>query len=418
MPRKAAGLTALKVRTAKPGRYGDGRGLYLFVRSADARFWVFRYRHADRIREMGLGSVADVSLAEVREKAADLYRAVKAGTDPLAERDTAREAAKVEARRAVVRAITFGEVADHYIAAHEAGWRNPKHRQQWRNTLDTYAAPIFGPLPVADVDTGAVMRVLEPVWREKAETASRLRGRIESILDYATARGWRGGENPARWRGHLDNLLPARAKIAKVEHHAALPWREVGAFMGALSSQEGVAALALRFVILTAARTNEVLGATWSEIDMQRAVWTVPGDRMKAGREHRVPLSEPALAILRELAPLRTDTDLGASIFPGRKDGRPLSNMALLMLLRRLGRGDLTAHGFRSTFRDWCGESTNHPREVAEAALAHTLSDKVEAAYRRGDLMDKRRRLMDDWAVFCGRAATAGEVIPIRVVGT
>lgn len=412
MPRKAVGLTALKVRTIGPGRYGDGRGLYLLVRSADARFWVFRYRQGGRMREMGLGSVADVSLAQVREKAIDLHRTVKAGTDPLAERDAARAAAKAEAQRAAVRAITFAEVADHYIAAHEAGWRNAKHRQQWRNTLDTYAAPILAGVPVSDVDTGAVMRILEPIWREKPETASRLRGRIESVLDYATARGWRSGDNPARWRGHMDTLLPARGKIAKVEHHAALPWRTIGAFMTALSGQDGIACLALRFAILTAARTNEALGATWGEIDLAHAVWTIPGSRMKAGREHRVPLSEPALAVLRQLAPLSTDS--AAPIFPGRKDGKPLSNMALLMLLRRMGHGDLTAHGFRSTFRDWCGESTNHPREVAEAALAHSLKNKVEAAYQRGDLLEKRARLMADWAVFCGRVASDSTVTPIR----
>ena len=306
-------------------------------------------------------------------------------------------------------------MADAYIAAHEASWRNAKHRQQWRNTLDTYADPILGKLPVAQVEVGDVMRVLEPLWREKTETASRLRGRIESVLDYATARGWRSGENPARWRGHLDNLLPARSKVAKVEHHAALPWREIGAFMAALAEEEGVSALALRFAILTAARTGEVIGARWSEIDMQAAVWTVPADRMKAAREHRVPLSDAALDVLREVAKLRTEPEADGFVFPGGKAGKPLSSMALLMLLRRMERGDLTAHGFRSTFRDWCAEATNYPREVAEAALAHTLRDKTEAAYQRGDLMEKRRRLMAEWATFCARPAPAGEVVPLRL---
>ena len=414
MPRRAAGLSAAKVRTAKPGRYGDGNGLYLFVRQSGAeramRAWVFRYRMpGGRMREMGLGSADLVPLADVRVKAADLTRKVRAGIDPLAERD----AIKAEAGAA----MTFDAVATAYVAAHEAGWRNAKHRQQWKNTLATYAAPVLGNLPVATVDTGAVMRVLEPLWREKTETASRVRGRIESVLDFAAARGWRTGDNPARWRGHLDNLLPAPSKVAKVQHHAALPWRQMGAFMVDLGKQEGVAAIALRFAILTAARTGEAIGATWGEIDLAENVWTIPAERMKAGRDHRAPLSSGALAALAEARQLRTDQSDDAPVFPGGKAGKPLSNMAMLALLRRMERGDLTAHGFRSTFRDWAGESTNHPREVAEAALAHTLSDKTEAAYRRGDALDKRRRLMEDWADFCARPAPAGEVVPIRGVG-
>ncbi len=296
---------------------------------------------------MGLGSFADVTLAEAREKAADLHRKVKAGIDPLAEREARAFAEKVASHQATVRAITFADVANRYITAHEAGWRNRKHRQQWRNTLDTYAMPILGPLPVSDVDTGTVMRVLSP-------SGGKDRNRVpaswqdKSVLDYATAREWRAGENPARWRGHLDNLLPAPGKVAKVEHHAALPWREIGGFMATLVEQEGVAALALRFAILTAARTGEAIGATWREIDMARAVWTVPAGRMKASREHRVPLSGPgpgsaagggatALQFLTRMPPCS----------PG-KPGKPLSNMAMLALLRRMGRGDLTAHGFRS----------------------------------------------------------------------
>ncbi len=406
MPRLAVPLTALRVKNAKAGRYGDGNGLFLLVRPNGTRFWVFRYRIAGKLREMGLGSANLFPLADARRRAGGLFRKVKLGTDPLAERDA--EKAKAGA------VITFGEVADRYIAAHEAGWRNPKHRQQWRNTIDTYAAPILGALAVAAIDTGAIMRVLEPIWREKPETASRLRGRIESVLDFATARGWRSGDNPARWRGHLGNLLPARGKVARVEHHAALPWREIGAFMTDLGTQDGVAAQALRFTILTAARTGEAVGACWSEIDLQERVWTVPGERMKAGREHRVPLSTGALAVLTEVAKLRTDPAPDAPVFPGAKVGKPLSNKALLMLLRRMERGDLTAHGFRSTFRDWCAESTNHPREVAEQALAHTPSDKVEAAYRRGDMIEKRRRLMEEWAAFCARPAPVGGVVPIR----
>lgn len=274
---------------------------------------------------------------------------------------------------------------------------------------------MLGDLPVADVDTGAVMRILEPIWREKAETASRLRGRIESILDYAKARGWRDGENPARWRGHVANMLPKRSKVQPVEHHAALPWREIGGFMAGLADQAGLGALALRFTILTAARTGEAIEARWPEIDMVAGVWTVPAARMKAGREHRVPLSDAALAILREVAPLRDDAR-GGWIFPGARAGRPLSNMAFLMLLRRMGRGDLTAHGFRSAFRDWAAE-TGQPSDVAEAALAHTLGSKVQAAYQRGDLLERRRRLIADWAGFCTRPSTEGEVVPLRRIG-
>ena len=405
-----AKLNAAKLRAlTKPGTYGDGAGLYLQVRGAEQRSWLYRFKLHGKPRLMGLGPLPGVALAEAREAAQAARKLVRTGVDPIAKRRAERAEA---AGRAGLN--TFDEVAQAYFNAHEASWRNAKHRQQWRNTLDVYARPVLGSLGVAMVGTGDVMRVLEPIWRETPETASRLRGRIESVLDYATARGWRTGENPARWRGHLDNLLPARGKVAPVEHHAALPWREIGAFMAALAEQEGVAALALRFAILTAARTGEALGARWSEFDMQGAVWAVPAGRMKAGREHRVPLSDAALAALGAAAKLRTDEAPDAPVFPGRQSSAPLSNMALLMLLRRMKRGDLTAHGFRSTFRDWCAESTNYPREVAEAALAHTLRDKVEAAYQRGDMMDRRRPLMAHWAAFCGRPATAGAVIRIH----
>jgi len=414
VPRKAEGLTAVKVRTAKPGRYGDGAGLYLLVRGPETRFWLFRYTSEGKMREMGLGTASGpsgVSLADARVKARRLHDTVRDGRDPLLERDAQREAKAALAQMTEIKLITFREVAAAYIAAHEASWRNAKHRQQWSNTLDTYAHPVLGDLPVADVDTGAVMRVLEPIWREKAETASRLRGRIEAVLDYAKARGWRDGENPARWRGHVANMLPKRSKVQPVEHHAALPWREIGVFMADLANQAGLGALALRFTILTAARTSEAIEARWSEIDMTAGVWTVPLSRMKAGREHRVPLSEPALAVLTAVAPLRDDAP-GGWVFPGARAGRPLSNMAFLMLLRRMGRGDLTAHGFRSTFRDWAAE-TGQPADVAEAALAHTLGNKVQAAYQRGDLLERRRKLMDTWAEFCARSEPSGEVVPL-----
>lgn len=403
-------LNAARMRTlTKPGTYGDGSGLYLQVRGSENRSWLFRFKLHGRPHLMGLGTVADVSLAEARDAAAAARKLFRQGINPIDQRRSARAESTAQA------GLTFAQVANAYITAHEPSWRNAKHRQQWRNTLDTYAAPILGKLPVAQVDVGAVTRVLEPLWRGKTETASRLRGRIELVLDYATARGWRTGDNPARWRGHLDNLLPARSKVAKVEHHAALPWRETGAFMATLAEQEGVSALALRFAILTAARTGEAIGARWSEFNMTEAVWTVPASRMKAGREHRVPLSDDVLDVLRNLAKLRDDPKADGYVFPGGKAGKPLSSMALLMLLRRMKRGDLTAHGFRSTFRDWCAEATNYPREVAEAALAHTLRDKTEAAYQRGDLLEKRRRLMGEWATFCARPAAAGEVVPLRV---
>jgi integrase len=432
MPRQAKPLSAMKVRTAKPGRYCDGGGLYLLVRPNDTRFWLFRYRMPGgaKQREMGLGPVElsrvdrpdepvelapagtnpARTLAEARVLAGELFRSVRMGRDPLTER---RDAKKVEAPTA----RTFSDVAALYIEAHKAGWKNAKHAAQWSATLETYVFPVIGSLPVAAIDTGHVTAILEPLWRTKTETASRVRGRIESVLDFATARGWRVGDNPARWKGHLQNLLPAASKVARVVHHAALPWREVGAFMAQLKDQDGVAPWALAFTVLTAARTGEAVGASWSEIDLGEKLWRIPAERMKAAREHRVPLSTGAMDVLAEMAKLRTDRSDDAPVFPGGKPGRPLSNMALLMLLRRMERPDLTAHGFRSTFRDWCGEATNYPREVAEAALAHTIKDKAEAAYARSDLLEKRRRLMEDWAGFCARPAMAGEVVPIRGAG-
>jgi integrase len=402
----AGKLTALKVRAlTAPGRYGDGKGLWLQVRDADHRSWLFRYKVHGRSRMMGLGAVEDVPLAEARAAADEARKLVRRGIDPIDDRNADRAA-----KAAAARGISFREVAERYIEAHRPGWRNAKHAGQWTSTLATYAYPAFGELSVSAIDIGAVMRVLEPLWRTKTETASRVRGRIESVLDYATARGWRTGDNPARWRGHLENLLPARSKVRRVEHHAALPWRDVGAFMGQLRRQQGVAARALEFLILTGARTGEVLGARWSEIDAD--TWTVPGERMKAGREHRVPLSAAALAVLAQMRP--DGATAGAWVFPGGRAGRPLSSMALLMLLRRMGFGALTAHGFRSSFRDWCGESTGYAREVAEAALAHTLKDKAEAAYARGDLFEKRRRLMEDWAAFCDRSALPAEVVALK----
>jgi integrase len=399
-------LNALKVKTlTKLGRYGDGSGLWLQVRDAEHRSWLFRYMMAGKQRQMGLGPFPDVSLAEARDEAHKCRAAVRRGVDPIEDRRQAKAATRDKSR-----ALTFRQVADRYIAAHEPGWRNEKHKYQWRQTLDV-ACEQIGAMPVDAITTGDVMSVLEPIWRTKSETASRLRGRIESVLDYAAARSWRTGENPARWRGHLAKLLPAPSKVTTVQHHAALEWRHVNAFMAELRDADGVAARALEFTILTAARTGEAIGAKWTEVDMQAATWVVPAIRMKAGREHKVPLSEAALGTLRSMLPLR-DAAAGDWVFPGKRRGKPLSNMGMMMLLRRMQRGDLTVHGFRSAFRDWCSESTNHPREVAEQALAHILADKVEAAYRRGDLFEKRRLLMEDWAKFCAHARAADLNVP------
>lgn len=418
MPRRATPLSAAKVRTAMPGRYCDGDGLYLLVRAPEMAFWVFRYVRGGRMREMGLGRARgpnSVPLAEARVKAAPLRRLVQSGVDPLAQRDVDAAAARAAAQTEKARAITFRAVARFYLDAHEAKWRNAKHRQQWQNTLDTYAMPHLGDLPVGDVGTAHVLTALEPIWRAKPETASRVRGRIESVLSYAKTREWRSGENPARWRGHLSNLLPARAKVAPVEHHPALPWREIGSFMIELQRQRGIGARALEFTVLTAARAGEVIGATWAEIDMQVGIWVIPGGRMKGGREHRVPLSAPALALLGEMANLRATESRDGHVFFGIKPGRSLNDTALFLTLRRMGRADLTAHGFRSTFRDWVAEATGYPREVAEAALAHMSGDKTEAAYQRGDLFEKRRRLMEEWAEFCARPPMpAGEVLVLR----
>ncbi len=384
--------------------YADGGGLYLQVTvtardGEPAKSWSYRYMFHGKAREMGLGSLNAVSLQQARRKALDCRWQRQDGIDPIEARKAARDQAALDAANA----ITFKSAAASYIDSHRTGWRNAKHAAQWVVTLSTYAEPIIGGLPVQTIDTALVLKVLEPIWTDKPETASRLRGRIESVLDWAKVRGYRQGENPARWRGHLDKLLPAPAKIRRVEHHAALAYAELPDFMAALRAQEGISARALEFAILTAARTGEVIGARWSEIDLAQDVWIVPANRMKAGKEHRVPLIPRAIAVLRELEPkhpVRSAAD-DSFLFPGAKVGRPLSNMAFLMLLRRMGRNGLTAHGFRSTFRDWAAERTNFPSEVPEMALAHVVGDKVEAAYRRGDLFDRRRRLMDAWAGFC-----------------
>lgn len=392
-------LSAREVATAAtPGWYSDGGGLWLRVGPSGAKAWAFRYRADGRERWHGLGALNAISLAEARNRAAECRKLRAYEIDPVEKRRAERAARRLDAANA----ITFKVAAEKYIAAHRSAWRNDKHKAQWSATLETYAYPEIGALPVAAVETGHVLRVLEPIWSSKAETAQRLRQRVERVLSWATARGYRSGENPARWRGHLDMTLPARAKVRRVKHHAAMAYGDLPAFMARLRLQDGIGARALEFAILTAGRTGEVIGATWDEIDMTAGIWTVPAGRMKAGREHRVPLSDAALAVVRRLHNARE----GEHVFPGGRRGRPLSNMALLMALRRMGRDDLTAHGFRSTFRDWAAERTTHPSEVAEMALAHAIGDKVEAAYRRGDLFERRRALMDDWAAFCMSGAT------------
>jgi len=406
MGRHVEKLSALAVSRAKTRGYlGDGGGLYLQVSANGAKSWVFRFKDHGRLREMGLGSIHAIALAEARKRAAACRQMRLDGTDPIA----VKKAGKLKAKLEAARAMTFQQCAEAYIEAHKAGWQNAKHAAQWSSTLKTYAYPLFGGLPVQAVDVGLIAKVLEPVWKTKTETASRLRGRIERVLDWATVRKYRQGDNPARWRGHLDQLLPARSRVHKVQHHPALPYAEIGQFMADLREQGSTSALALEFLILTAARTAEVLGATWTEIDLDAAIWTIPAERMKAKKEHRVPLSRPVLAILKRLHKHRA----GEFVFMGAKPERPLSSMALLMLRERMSRSDLTVHGFRSTFRDWCAERTNFPREVAEHALAHSLPDKVEAAYQRGDLFDKRRKLMDQWARYCGTVELDGTVVSL-----
>ncbi|QQO18604.1 integrase arm-type DNA-binding domain-containing protein [Bradyrhizobium diazoefficiens] len=391
-------LTALKIKqNLKPGMYADGLGLYLKVRAGNSKSWIFRYRTGGRLRDMGLGPFHTVSLAEAREQA-EVCRATRLkGLDPLDERHKEQQARVLE----TTEAITFEKCAEAYIAAHRAGWKNGKHADQWKATLQTYVYPVFKDKPVAAIDDALVLKVLQPIWKDKTETASRLRGRIERILDWARVMKYRTGDNPARWKGHLDHLLPKRSKVAIVNHHAALPIDETPDFVLLLQREQTVVARAFEFCILNATRTNETMGMRWDEFDEKAQLWTVPAARMKASRDHRIPLAKRSQIILAEMKEIRT----GDFVFPGKVEGHPLSSMAFLMLLRRLERDDITAHGFRSTFRDWAAERTDFPSEVVEMALAHTISNKVEAAYRRGDLFDKRRQLAEAWAAFCGGTA-------------
>jgi len=388
---------AVRAKKAR-GMYADGGGLYLQVSANKSKSWIFRFKRDGRVRDMGLGGWPSVSLADAREKAIEARRHHSQGKDPISERDAALAKARIEAARS----ITFKTCAEKLIGSHEASWRNPKHRQQWRNTLKTYAYPIVGHLPVADVDTTLVLKIIEPIWHIKPETASRVRGRIERVLSWAKARGYRQGENPAQWRGHLDQVLPPRSKVRRVVHHPALPYKRLPGFMTDLRAREGVSVFALEFTILTAARTNESLKATFDEFDPESRLWTIPADRMKGFREHQVPLSSRALAIVAKMS----DQRINRYVFPGLKRNEPLSDMAMLELLRGFclvddsGAG-LTVHGFRSTFKDWANEVTTFPDFLSEMALSHISGDKVRDAYARAALLKKRRVLMEAWEAYC-----------------
>lgn len=408
MARKTNRLTATAVaKKKKPGYYCDGGGLYLQVSKSGSKSWIMRYTMAGKPAEMGLGSYQTFTLAEARERATAQRKLLTDGINPL----ETRRNDLLARRMADANIITFDKAATAFIEGNKAGWRNPKHADQWRNTLTTYASPIIGALPVAMIETSHVMRILSPIWTTKTETATRVRGRIEKVLDWAKVQGYRVGDNPAAWRGHLSEALPKPSKVATGDHHAALPWSEIGAFMVALRAMQGAGARAMEIIILTATRTSEVLNANWTEIDLDAKVWTIPKERMKSFKEHRVPLSD---AVITLLTAIKAEAERVGYIFPGKKKDTALSNMTCLATLKRMGRSDITVHGFRSTFRDWVSETTAYPRDVAEMALAHTIEDKSEAAYRRGDLIEKRRALMSDWAVHCGTVLVSADVVAIR----
>lgn len=384
-------LSPRGVATAAPGKYEDGGGLRLVVAPSKSRKWVLRYTFKGRRREMGLGSFPGTGLAEARTKARTYRELAREGTDPIRTRD--QEQATVP---------TFTQCAADYIRQHRGGWRNPKHARQWVSTLKTYVRPVIGDRLVDEIETKDIIMILSPIWAAKNETAKRVQGRMEMVLDYAAAHAFRDATNPARWRGHLDKLLPKPSRVRQVRHWPAMPFEQVPEFMQELQANRSVSAKALAFLILTATRTSEVLLTKWPEIDLEGRLWVIPAERMKARREHRVPLSDQAVELLETLPQV-----LGNPyVFPGFRAGRPLSNMALLQLMRGLGygtggnRGPYVPHGFRSSFRDWTGEVTNYPRDVAEMALAHTIQDKVEAAYRRGNLFEKRQKMMQDWGCY------------------
>lgn len=396
-------LSVRSLSTKGPGMHCDGRGLYFQVKNG-GRSWVLRYKLDGRPRYMGLGSYPDTSLADARMKAAKARRLRQDGIDPIEERRDRRRKARLEAARSV----TFESAAQRYIEMNKAGWRNAKHAAQWEATLTAYAYPVFGSLPVQAIDTGLVMKVLGAIWNEKTETATRLRQRVEAVLDWCTAHGYRTGENPARWRGHLNKLLPKASKVRKVKHYTALPYADLPQFFGELGNRKTASARALAFTILTAARSRETRLARLAEVNFEDAVWTIPGERTKSGRDHRVPLTKEALALVR-------GTDPAALLFPNDM-GVPLSDAAMRKYLQEdMNRPGVTVHGFRSTFKDWATECTNFPGEISEAALGHVVGDKTEAAYRRGDALNRRRRLMEAWNKFAvSGPAASGKVVALR----
>lgn len=390
-------LSPRKVATAKEGKHEDGGGLRLVVSKSGSRKWVLRFTFRSKRREMGLGSFPDTSLTEARRKAESFRKLAEEGIDPIQTRDLERQP---QAKP------TFTSCAARYIQSHRRSWRNAKHARQWVSTLKTYVRPVIGNLPIEEVTTQDVLKILTPIWNVKNETAKRVQGRIENILDFAAAHGYREPINPARWRGHLDKLLAKPSKVQNVIHHPAMPYEQVADFITAVQPSDSISSKALQLLILTATRTSEVLNAEWHEVDLDNATWTIPAERMKVRREHRIPLSRQAVSLLSNLPRVAGNT----YVFPGMKAGRPLSNMSLLKFMHGMGygssgeKGNYVPHGFRSSFRDWTGEVTSYPRDVAEMALAHAIENKVEAAYRRGDLFEKRRKMMQEWANYIAPA--------------
>jgi len=406
MAKKTKQLTALKIKKLKEaGSYPDGEGLYLQISNTGNKSWFYRYEIAGKGRKHGLGSYPTTMLDMARKKATACRVLRDKGIDPIEHKK--QQVLDEELKK--LKGVTFEKCATDYIASHKAGWKNRKHEQQWRNTLKTYAYPYIGKLPVKSIDTGLVLKVLEPIWYEKTETASRVRQRIENILDWAKVRKYRTGENPASWRGHLDHILPKPTKVRKVKHFNAMPYVGVPKYFKKLRKTETLAAKTLAFIILTASRSGEARGATWAEIDLKKGIWELPAERMKADRPHRVPLSKEAIKILKEAK----EFCHAEYVFAGLKKDKPISEATIRNLIKA-DHSDVTTHGFRSSFRDWCAEMTNYPREVAEAALAHTLRDKTEAAYQRGDIFVKRKKLMDAWAAHCLKGSKAGNVVPIK----
>jgi hypothetical protein len=427
MPKKPAPKTHLFVAKAKTkGCYRVAENLYLQVDDKGNKSWLFRYMFDGKPRKMGLGSFSDLSLADASDEAAKCRGQIKQGIDPLAVRQGEKIKAKAAATLAVAKGKTFRQCAETYIEDHKDGWRNAKHIWQWSNSLEKFAYPMFGNLPVQDVDVTLVTEALKPIWKKKNETATRVRGRIESILDWAKVRGYRQGENPARWRGYLENLLPKPSKVHQIQHYPSLPYDQINDFIAALTKEDGLAALALQLVIYTASRSGEVLKAKWSEFDLKQKTWVIPASRTKTKiRDHKIPLSNPAMEILRDLEKKK----VGEYVFFGKDLKKPLSDMAMLALIRRLNavgknprwvdgrtKEPIVSHGFRSTFRDWCAEQTNYPREIAEAALSHIVGNKVEAAYLRTDHFDKRKQLMGAWAKYCATPSVqqSGKVVSMR----